>query len=73
MTRLRGGGEDWGLIKVRYVATLTYSDVIRFDPWVNQKGPYLKTEPTITESDKATENKAVCERPFIFNTWIREA
>ena len=58
MTRLRGG-EDWGLIKVRYVATLTYSDVIRFDPWVNQKGPDLKTEPTITESDKATENKAV--------------
>ena len=58
MTRLRGG-EDWGLIKVRYVATLTYSDVIRFHPWVNQKGPDLKTEPTITESDKATENKAV--------------
>ena len=58
MTRLRGG-EDWGLIKVRYVETLTYSDVIRFHPWVNQKGPDLKTEPTITESDKATENKAV--------------
>lgn len=54
------------LIKVCYVETLTYSDVIRFDPWVNQKGPYLKTEPTITESEKATKNKAVCERPFIF-------
>ena len=51
MTRLRGGGG--------YVETLTYSDVIRFHPWVNQTGPDLKTEPTITESDKATENKAV--------------
>ena len=58
-----------GLIKVRYVETLTYSDVIRCDPWVNQKGPYLKTEPTITESDKATESKlrlSSWERPFIF-------
>ena len=54
------------LIKVCYVETLTYSDVTRLDLWVNQKGPYLKTETTITESDKATENKAVCERPFIF-------
>ena len=30
------------MIKVRYVETLTYSDVIWCDPWVNQKGPNLK-------------------------------
>jgi len=60
------------LIKVFYVETLTYSDVIRCDSWVNQNGPYLKNRTTITESDKATESKAVCERLFIFFPQIKD-